>query len=172
MRTITERQRRSLLCRRHHLAGTATGPEEATRSVIALHATDPASVYLSVLARSSATALTDVAEAMYDRRSLVRWLGMRRTLFLVPYDDVPLVQAAVSSDVAAALRTRLINQIARNGTEPRIDGDAAAGSTPSQTEWSRRCTPAAARAAPNWGRTCRVCAPRSSPAHPPTAHRR
>jgi len=125
MRSITARQRRQLLCRRHHLAGDALGPVEATRAVVALHATDPASVYLSVLARSSATTLAEVAAAMYQRRSLVRWLGMRRTLFLVPYDDVPLIQAAASCGVAAALRTRLVNQLDRNGTRPPVEGDTA-----------------------------------------------
>jgi hypothetical protein len=44
-----------------------------------LHATDPASVYLSVLARSAESTLSDVADAMYARRSLVRWMAMRRT---------------------------------------------------------------------------------------------
>ena len=125
MRTVTEHQRRQLLCRRHHLDGNAASPEEATRAVVALHATDPASVYLSVLARSSTTRLADVAAAMYERRSLVRWLGMRRTLFLVPYDDVPVIQAAASSGVATTLRTRLINQLEANGTQPPIEGDAA-----------------------------------------------
>lgn len=91
--------------------------------MVALHATDPASVYLSVLARSSVTSLADVAAAMYERRSLVRWLGMRRTLFVVPYDDVPVVQAAASSGVATTLRARLINQLERNGSQPPIEGD-------------------------------------------------
>ena len=82
-------------------------------------------MYLSVLARSSTTSLGEVAAAMYERRSLVRWLAMRRTVFLVPYDDVPLVQAAAGDAVAATLRTRLTNQLERNGTDPPIDGDAA-----------------------------------------------
>ena len=53
MRTITVQQRRRAMVRRHHLAGDADDPEAATRAVVALHATDPASVYLSVLARSA-----------------------------------------------------------------------------------------------------------------------
>jgi cytochrome c-type biogenesis protein CcmH len=68
--------------RRHHLAADAAGPEAVVRALVALHATDPASVYLSVLARSAATTLSDVADAMYARRSLVRWMAMRRTLFV------------------------------------------------------------------------------------------
>jgi hypothetical protein len=109
---------------RHHLAGGASGPEEATRAVVALHATDPASVYLSILARSKASTLADVAQAMYGRRSLVRWMAMRRTLFVFPREDIPVIQAAVSTPLAAVLRARLVRQLQHNGTEPRIEGDA------------------------------------------------
>ncbi|NYJ74767.1 DNA glycosylase AlkZ-like family protein [Allobranchiibius huperziae] len=109
--------------RRHRLAGDADGPEEVTRALVALHATDPASVYLSVLARSAATTLGEVSEAMYDRRSLVRWMGMRRTLFVVARDDVPMIQAAVSASVGATLRRRLISRMIRNGTEPPLSDE-------------------------------------------------
>ena len=126
MQTISVQERRRVMVRRHHLAGDASGPEAVTRAMLALHATDPASVYLSVLARSSASTLADVARAMYDRRSLVRWMAMRRTLFVFLREDIPTIQAAVSTPLAAALRTRLISQLERNGTEPPIGGDAAA----------------------------------------------
>jgi DNA glycosylase AlkZ-like len=33
--------------------------------------------------------------AMYERRSLVRWMAMRRTLFVFPRAEVPVVQAAL-----------------------------------------------------------------------------
>ena len=123
MRTISVPERRRAMVRRHHLAGEASGPEAVTRAMIALHATDPASVYLSVLARSAASSLAHVAEAMYGRRRLVRWLAMRRTLFVFAREDIPMIQAAVSSPLAATLRTRLVSQLERNGTEPSIDGD-------------------------------------------------
>jgi hypothetical protein len=123
MRTISVRQRRQLMVRRHHLAGEADAPETVTRALIALHATDPASVYLSVLARSSRSTLADVAQALYERRSLVRWMAMRRTLFVFPREDVPLIQAAVSSPLAAVLRKRLISTLERNGAEPPVTGD-------------------------------------------------
>ena len=64
MRAVTVQQRRRALMRRHHLAGDADSPEMATRAMIALHATDPASVYVSVLARSAAAKLAGVAAAM------------------------------------------------------------------------------------------------------------
>jgi hypothetical protein len=91
-KTVVEQRRRAMV-RRHHLAGDADGPEAVTKALIALHATDPASVYLSVLARSATSTLADVADAMYERRSLVRWMAMRRTLFVFGRDDIPTVQA-------------------------------------------------------------------------------
>ena len=123
MRKITVQERRRAMVRRHHLAGDADGPEAVTRALLALHASDPASVYLSVLARSAASTLADVADAMYERRSLVRWMAMRRTLFVFAREDIPTVQAAVSTPLAAMLRRRLISQLQRNGSEPVIDGD-------------------------------------------------
>ncbi len=123
MRTVTVSQRRRLLVQQHHLAGDADGPEAVTRSLVALHATDPASVYLSVLARSATTTLDDVATAMYGRRSLVRWMAMRRTLFVFLREEVPMVQSAVSSPLAAVLRRRLVSQLERAGTDPPVTGD-------------------------------------------------
>lgn len=107
MRTFSIQERRRLLVRRHHLRGDAKEPDEVTAALIGLHATDPASVYLSVLARSAETTLADVSAAMYDRKSLVRWMAMRRTLFVFPTADVPLIQAAVSTPLASVLRRQL-----------------------------------------------------------------
>ena len=123
MRMITAEQRRRAIVLRHHLAGDARDPEAATRAVVALHASDPASVYVSVLARSAASTLSDVADAMYVRRSLVRWMAMRRTLFVFAREDIALVQAAVSTPVAETLRRALVSRLSRNGSEPPIDGD-------------------------------------------------
>ena len=80
-------------------------------------------MYVSVLARSADTTLADVAEAMYARRSLVRWMAMRRTLFLFPREDVPVVQAAVSTPLAQKLRRQLLSRLERNGSEPPVRGD-------------------------------------------------
>jgi hypothetical protein len=111
------------MVRRHHLGGDAVGPEAVTRALIALHASDPASVYLSVLARSTASTLADVDDAMYERPNLVRWMAMRRTLFVFAREDISTVQAAVSTPLAAMLLRRLISRLRRNGCEPVIDGD-------------------------------------------------
>ena len=62
-------------------------------SLVALHSTDPASVFLSANARMRDGAMAHVEKALYDDRSLVRILGMRRTLFVVPVALVPIVHA-------------------------------------------------------------------------------
>ncbi|WP_375484777.1 winged helix DNA-binding domain-containing protein [uncultured Jatrophihabitans sp.] len=125
VRAITLHQRRRRLVARHRLAGDAADPGQVVRALVALHATDPASVYLSVLARSRSSTLDDVARAMYESRTLVRWMAMRRTLFVVARDDVPVVHAAAGITVARALRTQLMNRVNRAGTEPAITQDAA-----------------------------------------------
>ncbi len=55
MRQMEAAERRSRLGVRHHLAAAAkaASPAEAARGVLALHATDPASVFLSIQARTA-----------------------------------------------------------------------------------------------------------------------
>ncbi len=87
MRLITDDERRSRLGRRHALAAPVATVEDAARAVVALHGTDPATTVLSAVARSAA-GIDDVQRALYDNRSLVRVLAMRRTVFAVPQDLV------------------------------------------------------------------------------------
>ncbi|MBD0322822.1 MAG: AlkZ family DNA glycosylase [Aldersonia sp.] len=121
--TFSTEHRRARLVERHHLAGTAADPVDAAQSVAVLHATDPATVYLSVLARCRTCTLKDVARAMYDERRLVRMLAMRRTLFVVPENLVPVVHHAAALDVAAQVRKRLLAQLRTLPTEPELPAD-------------------------------------------------
>ena len=60
------------------------GPVVSTvADIIGLHGTDPASVYLSAWARTGASR-ADIEHALYAERALIRMLGMRRTVFVVP----------------------------------------------------------------------------------------
>lgn len=97
----------------------------AARAVVVLHATDPATVYLSALARCPSLTLDDVARELYDERRLVRMLAMRRTLFAVPAELVPVVHAAASLDVAATQRRRLLRQLETTPTDPPLPDDRA-----------------------------------------------
>jgi hypothetical protein len=88
-----------------------------------LHATDPATVYLSVLTRCSGLTPDDVSAELYDERVLVRMMGMRRTLFVVPLDLAPVVHHAASLDVAATMRKRLLTTLATGPTDPPLPAD-------------------------------------------------
>ncbi len=73
---------------------------------MALHATDPATVFLSALARMEAPSVGAVEAALYEDRVLLRMLGMRRTVFVVPVELAPVVQASSTRAVAARERKR------------------------------------------------------------------
>jgi hypothetical protein len=90
--------------------------------MVALHATDPASVYLSIFARVKDPSAADVERALYDDRVLLRMLGMRRTMFVVPVDFAPIVQAACTRAIAAQERRRTIQLFGLGG----VDGDIGA----------------------------------------------
>ena len=107
MRTVGPRERRSRLGVRHALAGALAGtPAEAARRVVALHATDPASVFLAVRARTDGLTPADIEHALYTERRLVRMLGMRGTVWVVPVALAPVVQASSTLDVARRQRAR------------------------------------------------------------------
>ena len=108
MRRIDTAERRARIGVRHHLAPAhgADDVVEAARGVVCLHATDPASVYLSAWARMREPSLESVDHVLYEERGLLRLLAMRRTLFVVPTGEAPVLQAAASTDVARTERRR------------------------------------------------------------------
>jgi hypothetical protein len=114
-------ERRARLARRHRLTSTdRTGSAlEVARSLVALHSTDPATVFLSIRARTDGVAPPDIERELYVERTLVRILGMRRTLFVVPRELVPVVQAACTQTIAARERKRLEQWIIGSGISTR-----------------------------------------------------
>ena len=89
--------------------------------MVCLHATDPATVYLSAWARVDGMSLDDLDRALYVDRSLVKHLAMRRTLFVFPRDTLAHAQAGASARVAAAERRRLARDVEKAGLHP--DGE-------------------------------------------------
>ncbi|MFD9479030.1 winged helix DNA-binding domain-containing protein [Streptomyces nojiriensis] len=107
---ITDEQRRARLATAHLLTPKARArtPEEVAQALLALHATDPATVYLSVAARTKDPTPALLERALYEDRSLVRMLCMRRTMFVVPRDLAPVVDASTARTVAARERKNLL----------------------------------------------------------------
>jgi hypothetical protein len=117
MRRIGIEERRARLVRRHRLAPDtrAAYVVDAVRSVVAFHSSDPGTVFLSAWARTREFEPVQLEEALYETRTLVRMLAMRRTLFVVPRDLVPVVDAAASRAVAANERRKLEKFVAETG---------------------------------------------------------
>jgi len=124
MRHVTDRERRARLARRHALSSSARvlTVEDAARAVVALHATNPPSVYLSAWARAVDIVPGDVDRALHEDRTLVKQLAMRRTLFAFPRDLIPAVLPSSAARVATAERKRMARDLVRAGITD--DGDA------------------------------------------------
>jgi hypothetical protein len=120
MRSMDVAQRRARLATRHRLA-VADRVDDAVaiaRSVVALHATDPATVFLSAAARSRTLVPADVEHALYEQRGLMRLLAMRRTMFVCPVELVPVLQAGVADALAVTQRRNYGRYLAQV-----VDGD-------------------------------------------------
>jgi hypothetical protein len=99
LRLIDDPERRARMARRHALAPQCrvADARAATRAMTALHATEPATPYLSLLARIDSFTRADLEDALFGSKSLVKQAAMRRTLFVFPRD---LLSAAVSGPSA------------------------------------------------------------------------
>jgi hypothetical protein len=101
-------ERRARLALRHHLAPAerAGSVIDVARDLVCLHATDPATVYLSTWARMKEPAIEALDRALYHDRLLVRMLAMRRTMFVVPAEEVPIFHAGAALGIARTERKR------------------------------------------------------------------
>jgi hypothetical protein len=105
---IKPEERRARLAVRHHLAPAerAGSAVDVARDLVCLHATDPATVYLSTWARMKEPTIEALDRALYQDRRLVRMLAMRRTMFVVPAEEVPIFHAGAALGIARTERKR------------------------------------------------------------------
>lgn len=124
MRHIDDRERRARLARRHgvHPDHRLPDPLAAARAMTVLHATEAATVYLSVQARVEGVSPEDVDRALYDERSLVKQLAMRRTLFAFPREHLPAALGSASVRVATEQRRLIARDVEKHGVA--TDGQA------------------------------------------------
>jgi DNA glycosylase AlkZ-like len=117
IRPVSAAERRRRLAVRHHLAPGVRAETVATAvaDIVGLHGTDPASVYLGAWARTRQVDKAAIERALYEERSLVRMLGMRRTVFVVPVGLVPVIQAACTDQIAERMRRQLAQAIETSG---------------------------------------------------------
>lgn len=120
MKQIPLIERRVRLGLRHRLARPDASPREASpedvaATMIGLHSSDPTTVFLSAWARLDGFEPRDLEEALYERRSLVRMLGMRRTMFVVPRDLAAVMHEACTEALVPAQRRRLVRLLEDQG---------------------------------------------------------
>lgn len=106
-------ERRARLPVRHGLApdSSAGSPEEIARRLVGLHGTDPTSAYVACWSRVEGFERSQLESSLYDERSLLKILGMRRTMFVVPGDLAAVIQAACTDSIAAGQRARLVRML-------------------------------------------------------------
>jgi Winged helix DNA-binding domain len=112
--SIPERQNR-LACRHFPVVPDLQPITAITSGLIGLHATDPATPYLSLWARCQGFVTADLDDELYRKRSMVRHLAMRRTLWLMNAEDLAIVQPAASDRVADNERRRLVADVQKAG---------------------------------------------------------
>lgn len=113
MRDIKTGERRARLGRRHFLAPGSQSHlvEEVAGGMVGLHATDPATVYLSARPRLVEPSIKGLEDALYEQRSLIRMIGMRRTMFVVPLDLASVLQASCAVQLIGPQRRRAVQML-------------------------------------------------------------
>jgi DNA glycosylase AlkZ-like len=113
MRHISDDERRRRLAVRQGLAPDARhrDPVDATAAMSALHATEAASVYLSLVARVVDLDVDAVGRALYEERTLVKQLAMRRTIFVFGRDLLPAAWASAGARTATFERRKIVRDL-------------------------------------------------------------
>jgi hypothetical protein len=116
-RTFGVDERRARLAWRHRLLPDRRIDDVATIAddLVALHSSDPVTVYLSATARMAHPSLNRVAEALYDDRSVVRLHAMRRTLWVLTPEHARLAHAAATVGLLEPERRRTIKVLEDHG---------------------------------------------------------
>jgi hypothetical protein len=93
------------LARHHLLAHSPRDIVAVSRGVSGIQAQVMAAARLALWARTRGLRQSDIESALYEARSLVKTLCMRRTLHLVPSDELPFyINALKPSRMAALMR--------------------------------------------------------------------
>ncbi|MEM9365495.1 MAG: winged helix DNA-binding domain-containing protein [Planctomycetota bacterium] len=113
--TITAEQRRRRVARRHRLIPSErlNNLARLTESVVALHSSDPATVFLSLAARMKTPTVRRIENALYQKRTLVRHHAMRRTIWVMTPRFARLAHGAATARIALAEKKRTLKAFAK-----------------------------------------------------------
>ena len=123
-RRVSIDERRARLARRHRLIRSELTDDVAAiaDSLVALHSSDPATVFLSALARMRQPSIAAVETALYDERSVIRFHAMRRTLWVATPAVARLAHASSTTKLLAPEHRKFVKLLVENGITD--DGDA------------------------------------------------
>jgi Winged helix DNA-binding domain len=121
--SISTAERRRRLAVRHRLAPSARSADALaiTKSLVALHASDPSTVHLSAIARMPTPVVASVERALYADRSIIRHHGMRRTVWVADIDTMRDVHAACTADIALNEWKQLRKHVEQTGIDSPDD---------------------------------------------------
>ncbi len=127
MRVIGVEERRARLAARHRLLRSTRTDDlpQLADDLVALHSSDPVTVYLSALARMATPSIQAVSTSLYEDRSLVRHHAMRRTLWVGTPGTVRRLHAAATRALVAPERKRTGAMLLASGVadpESWLDG--------------------------------------------------
>lgn len=126
---ITDDQRRARLVSRQLLDSDqrCESVEAVADAMVAFHATTAWTVYLSAWARMGQFSREAMSDSLYESRSLVKQLCMRRTLFVMSRDVLVDAVSTTAARVSASERTNMLRDLRRSPDFPDPDGwiDAA-----------------------------------------------
>jgi Winged helix DNA-binding domain len=117
MITLDNEERRRRVGVRHFLAAPGPDVQTVAGALAGLHATDPATVYLSAMRRTT-TDIDSISSAFECDRSIVKIMAMRRTVFVVPSDMAVVLQRSSGDALAGPARRTLAKLIEVNDIAP------------------------------------------------------
>ena len=98
-----------------------TSVEQVAGELVGLHSTDPATVVLALRARLEPFAVADLEDPLYERRTLLRMLAMRRTMFVVPLDLAAVMDAACTRALVPVERRKLVALLTAAGVADDVE---------------------------------------------------
>ena len=126
MRVIDDEERRARLATRHLLLPSTRIDDVPgiADALVALHSTDPPTVYLSAMVRMVHPSIAAVEQALYVDRQLIRHHAMRRTLWAATPAVVRRMHATATLALVEPERRRTRQMLAANGV---ADPESLAG---------------------------------------------
>ncbi len=88
---------------------------------MALHSSDPVSVFLSALARMRHPSIAAVEAALYEARSVIRFHAMRRTLWVATPSVARMAHASSTTKLLGPEHRRFVKLLADNGISDHGD---------------------------------------------------